>query len=925
MNIYPTLIIGVGGTGKLVCKFLKRYFAERFPKEWLNPSTGLPHIVNIIIIETEPGKEKEELSLPPLPDAKTITAYVDEETLKAMQTKDFKDRNPEVDNWLFAPLPINEIIGGAAQIRQAGRLAFFRHRTAYAQIQNEITSSIDFLKSDEAISQFELLSKGEIKVPDRTPRCYIVSSVCGGTGSGMLLDIAGIVNNSGARTNFIGFLPKMFEPVIDLKESLWQTYSNTYATLKEINHYMAGGRWKVWYNKKRKDGVKVDKKIFNYSFLVEKESHNLDLHDRLHVSPLVGYFLFWVINEIEHPLFATQVNIKRFMETETSNWCNALGISSISFPLEEIREIMVNWGVRDIIENHLSVDFSQKELTDKIQNRDTGYFYSDFYYKNWEDSLLRKQEYSPISPDSLIKRRGPLERKVKDEKNRLKREFNADKTKIKDKYKEYQNTIDNRFLKISNDILTSKGPLYFSNFMQRFEDELHRIKTILEDEKLSLNTNISQLSETAEKRIKLLGQISRKSWYQKIGWTRNKKIHVENILRIIKDSFDVSLESEKHSYSLKIISKLEDLIQNKLEEHSRLLNKLNTIRTNKEGVENKLWRYLSFGTDAQIKVKSDQKNIEDFYTSYLEEHLSDLAANLRKRLIDWIKIPNEEVLKEIESDLREQIASSGFNDMTILDAMKDDMEGLGKEVENCITSKSSPFIRHTARDPNEDRFVISGFDSNEIKQLPKFPSDITPIKSYIEGRKRNLIFIRLASNFSINDLAEYDFKEKYAKAYEDSLKNNHKWIHIQKEAIGFEDPLGLSIGMEEFSLIRTCQDVGIVFQDKAYNYKYKENGKDIVIGQGLENTIRKLQDDPGCANILKNKLADFFNNQDKEWIVKYLNDHNIDNFPTHDKYKQNHEKKYKNALSSNAYSLSPHKIPSYVLREIENRLDKKNK
>jgi len=923
MNIYPTLIIGIGGTGKLVCKFLKRNFANRFPKEWINPSTGLPHIISIVLIETEPGKEKEELSLPTLPNIKTITAYVDEETLKAMQTKDFKDRNPEVDNWLFSPLPINEIIGGAAQIRQAGRLAFFRHRTAYAQIQKEITSSINFIKSDEAISQLIQLSKGEIKVPDSTPRCYIVSSLCGGTGSGMFLDIAGIANQYGARVNFIGFLPKMFEAVIDLPESVWQTYSNTYATLKEINHYMSGGRWQVWYNKKRKDGVNVEKKIFNYSYLVEKESHDLDLIDRLHVSPLVGNFLFWIINELEHPLHASNVNIKRFMEVESSNWCNALGISSISFPLEEIRGIMVNWGVRDLIEKNLSVDFSQKELTDKIQNRDTGYIYTDFYYKNWEYALLRKHEYSAISADSLLKRRGSLENKVKEEKNRLKREYNDDIGKIKDQYEEYQKKIEERLLKIMDDILVHKGPIYFSNFIERFQTELHRIKTVLENDKQSLSANISQLNETVDKRIKLLGQISRKSWYQKIGWARNKKTHIENILRTIIGLFDVSLESEKHSYSLKIISKLEDLIQSKLEEHSRLINKLNTIRTNKEGDENKVWRILTFGTDAQIKVKSNRKDIRNFYNNYLEKGLSNLAADLRKRLIAWINLPNEEILKEIESTLKKQIDNSGFNKMTILDAMEDDMETLGNEVENCIISKSSPFIRHTAREPHEDRFIISGFDSNEIKKLPKFPSDITYIKSHLESKKRNLIFIRLASNFSISDMAEYDFSDKYAKAYEDSLKNNHKWIHIQKEALGFEDPLGLSIGMEELSLIRTCQDVGIIYQDKAYNYKHKKNGKEVVIGQGLENTIRKLQEDPKYAKLLKEKLTDFLNNKTKDWIIEYFKDHHIENFSGYDKFKKNHEKKYTNALSSNAYSLPPHKIPSYILREIENRLAKK--
>lgn len=49
-----------------------------------------------------------------------------------------------------------------------------------------------------------------------------------------------------------------------------------------------------------------------------------------------------------------------------------------------------------------------------------------------------------------------------------------------------------------------------------------------------------------------------------------------------------------------------------------------------------------------------------------------------------------------------------------------------------------------------------------------------------------------------------------------------------------------TIGMEEESLIRTCQDVGIIFQQRSYHFEYKEGDKGVVIAQGLENTIRKL-------------------------------------------------------------------------------------
>lgn len=922
MNIYPTLVIGIGGSGKLVCKFLKRYFAERFPQAWLNPATKLPPVLDILIIETEPGKEKEELNITGLPDVQTVSSYIDEKTLKAMQTKAFKDNNPDIANWLFSPLPVKEIIGGAGQVRQAGRLAFFRHRTAFGKIQKVITTALNSINSDEAIGLCSHLSQGEIKIPDRTPRCYIISSVCGGTGSGMLLDIGGIVNNAGVRTNLVAFLPKMFEPNIDLPESIWQTYSNTYATLKEINHYMTGGRWAVWYNEKKKDGVSIDKKIFDYCFLVDKESETVDLKDRLHVSPLVAEFLFRMISELEHPLHATDLNIRKYKDAELPNWCNGLGVSMISFPLEEIREILANWGVRDLITQNLSLDFTQSEIDATVADPSAGWLSSDFSYKNWENSLLDKNEYFTLAAESLIRRKGTLESKIRQEKTRIQSEYDDDLKRMWKAYDKYLEKVKGRFVYLTDDILCTKGLIYYSAIIEKLRLELHSVKSILENYQQKLNTNIEQLKGTIDKNMKMLTNISKKKWFVDIGWTKRIQPHVESLLRSIRDLFGGMLKEEKHKYAIKIIVELQGLIDKKKDEQSSLMEKLRNIKLNNEGEETKLWNILTFGSDAQIKVKSNRHDVEAFYNAYLKPGLSDLGTNLRKRLAGWKPFPIVEIFREIRSSLDERIVSSGFDNMTILDAMKSELDVLGSIVQDCITNKSSPFIRHTGS-PLEDRFFVSGLDTNDLRMLPALPGDITRITSSIEKNKRKLIFIRLSAGFSISDLAPYDFEDKYVKAYEDSLKKNHGWIHILPEALGFEDPLGLSIGMEEESLIKTCLDVGILFQQKGYHIEYEEGGKKIVLAQGMENAIRDLRNNPSHADLLKKKLIEFFNGQTVDRLVDFLNDHDRTRFADDEKFSENHKNKYKNAVPNFSFPLSQHKIPSYILKEIEKRQARK--
>jgi hypothetical protein len=921
MNIYPTLIIGVGGSGKLACKFIKKYFAERFPADWLNPATQLPPIVDMVVMETEPGNEKEELSISKLPDVQTIAAYIDKPTLKAMQGKAFLTNHPEISSWLSSPLPVTEIVGGAGQIRQAGRLAFFRHRTAFGNIKKAITNVLENIGTDSAINLCKQRSKGGIKVPDRTPRCYIISSVCGGTGSGMLFDIAGIVNQVGVRTNLIAFLPKMFESKIDLTESIWQIYANTYATLKEANHYMTGNYWSVSYDEGRNDRVIGDKKLFDYCFLVDKESDNVDLKDRSRVTPLVAEFLFQMITEIEYPFNTTESNFKKLKDAEIASWVNGLGVAIISFPLEEIRDVLVNWGIRDLITRHLSMDFSLSEIDALVSDRTSGRLYTEFSYKTWEDALLDKNGYSSLSADTLIKKRGLLESKIRDEKSRIEREYKDDLRRIRDGYEKYLDTMRGRFTSFSDGILCSKGPAYFGATIEKFKQELRVAKTSLENDQQKLDANIKQLNDTVEKQIKTLTKISKKGWFAAIGWAKRIHPHMDSVLRLIRDLFGGMLKAEKHKYSLRIIADIENMIDCKMSEYSSLMEKLRNIGSKTEGEESRLLSALIIGSEAHIKVKSDDDDVKNFFKVHVEPGLPDLGTNLRKSLTKWKNESEETILGEIRTSLDSKIKGSGFDDLTILGAMKNDMEELGQLFQDCINNKSMPFIRHAGR-PIEEKYFISGFKKSDLEEL-RPPGNMSVITSNLERNKRKFIFVRMSAGFSLQDLGPYDFEKKYAKAYSDALEKGHGWIHIQKEAPGFEDPLGLSIGLEEESLIKTCLDVGIIYVKKGNHFEYGDDGAEKTLAQGLEKAIGAIHEDQKLARLLKKKLADFFNGKDATWVVGYLNDHVRDNFADDGAFSENHKAKYKNSVPGNEFALTQHKIPSYVLKEIEKRLGKK--
>ena len=342
LRLKPVLVIGLGGSGKLGCKMLKKYFKERYKKDLLDPVTGLPPLVDILCIETDPGKEKEEKQLT-LPDVDTIEAFINEKDFDVIQSDDYLNRNPEIKDWLAKPLPIGEIEGGAGQIRQAGRLAFWIHRKAREKIEKRISGKLTDLLSDHTIGE---ATRRNIQLISRTIDVYIITSICGGTGAGMLLDIAGLIKkySRSSKIFLIGLLPGIFEQEIDISQSIQRLYANAYATLKEINYFMRKNPWRVTYTvneRRRHENVDIaGTNLFDYLFLVSEKSPNLHLVDRLHLSPLIADFLYYNINFVGERLRSSRVNFDQYITPD--HYCSSLGVAVLSFPLEEVLSICSN-------------------------------------------------------------------------------------------------------------------------------------------------------------------------------------------------------------------------------------------------------------------------------------------------------------------------------------------------------------------------------------------------------------------------------------------------------------------------------------------------------------------------------------------------------------------------------------------------------
>ena len=177
ITVRPTLIVGLGGTGELVCRVLQAYIAELLG--------SIPPFVRFLKLDTdtpEPGG--------PVPanlkDHINLFHYMHLGAV-VRDYADYPERHPHLA-WLKGlRLDASFADHGCEGIPRLGRLVFvhLREKIIHPAVSARLS---DLRQSTELIGMGQL---DQFRVePGGAPVVHIASSVCGGTGAGMLIDMA---------------------------------------------------------------------------------------------------------------------------------------------------------------------------------------------------------------------------------------------------------------------------------------------------------------------------------------------------------------------------------------------------------------------------------------------------------------------------------------------------------------------------------------------------------------------------------------------------------------------------------------------------------------------------------------------------------------------------------------------------------------
>jgi hypothetical protein len=421
IGMTPTVIIGLGGTGKEVLIKIRRMIVEAY-----GSLDNLP-IVSFLHIDTEQNAKatepqvvlKQDISLRPV---EQVWAKV--ENAKAILNN--LSSYPYLSEWFPPQLKgTDSILAGAGQVRALGKFAFTINfpqiKAAFQDAKRRIVGQEKFM-----------LDKWKVEL-DKGINIFVISSFSGGTGSGMFLDLAYNVRDwvpasEIPQTSAYMLLPGAFSGLGD------RVIANAYAGLLELNHYSRSDtRFEAQYSTSGSDRITPNSgrdTPFSFCYLVGNSNDKVTL-------PSVGSVLEMVAQNVFLDFSSGFSQYKKLVRDNIRmHWSSpdplgfpqnflTFGLSSIQFPVDRVlnacsarlaRQVVSWWqnptpspsAMRDVIKTEilpnlkLAESESDHQMIDSISLGDNMKPYSK-EVADWVATVRKKRNDLSIPFENLQK------------------------------------------------------------------------------------------------------------------------------------------------------------------------------------------------------------------------------------------------------------------------------------------------------------------------------------------------------------------------------------------------------------------------------------------------------------------------------------------------------------------------------------------
>ena len=346
-TMVPTVLVGVGGTGAEVLLRARRLIEETY-----GSLEKLP-VVSFLWIDTDKDYKvaNPEAAGSPLKDNEKYWASVSGKEVKDMMSN--MSKFPWIESWFPKELArnIGALEAGAGQIRACGRFALFYN---YHSIKEQFNAACDRVKGHENFMQDE----HGIRVNSNGLNVFLVASLSGGTGSGMLLDLGYCTRDwlKGQGSPLITTIAPMPNAFAGIKVGD-RVLANGYAALMELSYFSDHRtEYSVRFSKGLTDEVRGSHPPFDFTYLVGTKNGEVEFNlNQLREMIAQNIFLDLTSDFAPHKR-SIRDNIK-------GAWAQAdpggrgypknfmsFGLATIEIPVAQIRAALSNRLASDLID-----------------------------------------------------------------------------------------------------------------------------------------------------------------------------------------------------------------------------------------------------------------------------------------------------------------------------------------------------------------------------------------------------------------------------------------------------------------------------------------------------------------------------------------------------------------------------------------------
>lgn len=382
MQVSPTIVIGLGGSGTYTVRRLKRLMELRY---------GIPPLVQFLYLDCDQNAFTPKPELADVSDSERINLLMPNPEQILEDARRGTGEWEAMQEWLPEGLRVSILRNaiGAGGIRPIGRFAFFCH---LQEFQQRFTSALTNCLAIEREIQTRLGAQvGNVTVNTNSLRVYIVGSLCGGTGSSLFLDIAVLARHfirqqaPNATPSIIGvfYLPSVFQnvPTLRANRAFFDIIcANAYAGLMELEYFCDHDELRTKPFKFRYPhigDIEVRNSVYDEDFVVESftpDGRTL-MRDEEVFEMVAKSLLVDLGSPIGAAVRAANANITTVLTmdpcrvTQKRRFIHGLGMTSVAVPVLEMAKRGALKILRTFLHDKLlGNDLPTSELDEKVNS-----------------------------------------------------------------------------------------------------------------------------------------------------------------------------------------------------------------------------------------------------------------------------------------------------------------------------------------------------------------------------------------------------------------------------------------------------------------------------------------------------------------------------------------------------------------------------